>query len=441
MRTSIKQLLCIAIVLCISSWGQAQILNRVKQKAEQRANQKIDQAIDKGLDKTEDAAKTDKNKKDSTSKNTNTKTNTNSKTATSEAEASANAPAEFKTYAKFDFIPGDKIIAVEDFSQVAPGDFPGKWNTNSTGDIQTVDGRTGNWLSISKPGVFLPEFITALPENFTLEFELYCSKDYSFYSSAFNVIFASLKNPGKEFSTWKEYGPGPREGVLCWFHPQDAGMANGHSGYEVWNNNSSDLRNEASTAQFKSKDNNYVKVSIWRQKNRLRVYMNEEKIWDVPRAFANDVNYNSVMVMRGNSHKPEDRFLFSNIRLAAGAADTRNRLVTEGKFVTRGILFDVNSDKIKGESYGVLKDIATVLKENADLKVKIVGHTDSDGDDKSNLDLSKRRAESVRSILSKEFGIDATRMQTDGKGEGEPVDKNTSTEGKANNRRVEFIKL
>jgi outer membrane protein OmpA-like peptidoglycan-associated protein len=201
------------------------------------------------------------------------------------------------------------------------------------------------------------------------------------------------------------------------------------------------MQNEGSTGQFRSKENNYVKVSIWRQKNRLRVYMNEEKIWDVPRAFVNDVNYNSLLIMRHSSHNPEDRYLFSNLRLAVGAADTRNRLVTEGKFVTRGILFDVNSDKIKGESYGVLKDISTVLKENADMKVKIVGHTDTDGDDKSNLDLSKRRAESVKTMLAKEFGIDAARIQTDGKGESEPADKNITAEGKANNRRVEFIKL
>lgn len=440
MRTSTKLLLCLSVLLCVSFWGQSQILNRVKQRAEQRANQKIDRAIDKGLDKTEDAAKTDKNKKDTASKN-NSSTSGNSKNATAQTEGDPKDPAEFKTYAKFDFIPGDKIIAVEDFSQVAPGDFPDKWNTNSTGDIQTVEGRQGHWLSIAQPGIFLPEFITALPDNFTLEFELYCSKNYSFYSSAFNVIFASLKNPGKEFSNWKQYGSGPREGILCWFHPQDAGMKNGHSGYEVWNNNSNDLKNEGPTGQFRSKENNYVKVSIWRQKTRLRVYMNEEKIWDVPRAFVNGVNYNSLLIMRHTSYKPEDRYLFSNIRLAVGAADTRNRLVTEGKFVTRGILFDVNSDKIKGESYGVLKDIATVLKENADLKVKIVGHTDSDGDDKSNLDLSKRRAESVKAMLSKEFGIEAGKMQTDGKGEGEPLDKNTTSEGKANNRRVEFIKL
>lgn len=441
MRT-FKPLACIAILLCICLLSQGQILNRVKQKAEQRANQKIDKAIDKGLDKTEEAAKTDKNKKDTTKTTTSKKeTSSNSQTTTADGEATTKNSADFKTYAKFDFVPGEKIVAVEDFSQVAPGDFPDKWNTNSTGDIQTVDGRTGNWLSIAKPGIFLPEFITALPENFTLEFELYCSKNYSFYSSPFNVIFASLKNPGKEFTNWRQYGPGPREGVLCWFHPQDAGMKNGHSGYTVWNNSTDDLKNEGSTAQFRSKVNNYVKVSIWRQKNRLRVYMNEEKIWDVPRAFANGVNYNSLLIMRHNSHNPEDRFLFSNIRLAVGAADTRNRLVTEGKFVTRGILFDVNSDKIKAESYGVLKDISTVLNDNADLKVKIVGHTDGDGDDKSNIDLSKRRAESVKAMLSKEFGIDAARIQTDGKGESEPADKNTSAEGKANNRRVEFIKL
>ncbi|MGB8316528.1 MAG: OmpA family protein, partial [Ignavibacteriaceae bacterium] len=73
--------------------------------------------------------------------------------------------------------------------------------------------------------------------------------------------------------------------------------------------------------------------------------------------------------------------------------------------------------------------------------VRIVGHTDSDGDDKTNLDLSKKRAASVKSSLAYEFGIDESRMETDGKGEAEPVSDNNSPEGKANNRRVEFIKI
>jgi outer membrane protein OmpA-like peptidoglycan-associated protein len=119
----------------------------------------------------------------------------------------------------------------------------------------------------------------------------------------------------------------------------------------------------------------------------------------------------------------------------------RSKLITEGKLVSYGIYFDVNKDVVKSESFGTIKQIADVLKENANVKIKIVGHTDSDGDDKSNLDLSQRRAASVKSVLVKEFGIDASRIETDGKGESEPVAKNDSVINKALNRRVEFIKL
>ncbi len=90
---------------------------------------------------------------------------------------------------------------------------------------------------------------------------------------------------------------------------------------------------------------------------------------------------------------------------------------------------------------GRLNDIAKVLKENPAVRIKIVGHTDSDGNDAINLDLSKRRAASVKNEMEKNFGIEATRMETDGKGELQPIAPNTSAEGKAQNRRVEFIKL
>jgi outer membrane protein OmpA-like peptidoglycan-associated protein len=121
--------------------------------------------------------------------------------------------------------------------------------------------------------------------------------------------------------------------------------------------------------------------------------------------------------------------------------DTRNRLLTEGKWVTHGILFDVNSDRIRGESYGTLKEIAAVLKENPAVRVRIVGHTDSDGDDASNLDLSRRRAAAVKTALAAEFGIESARMETEGRGESEPAAGNDTAAGKANNRRVEFLKL
>jgi len=75
------------------------------------------------------------------------------------------------------------------------------------------------------------------------------------------------------------------------------------------------------------------------------------------------------------------------------------------------------------------------------VKVKIIGHTDADGDDGNNLALSKKRSESVKEALSKDFGIDKSRLETDGKGESEPASANTTAEGKANNRRVEFVKM
>ena len=131
----------------------------------------------------------------------------------------------------------------------------------------------------------------------------------------------------------------------------------------------------------------------------------------------------------------------NNLRLAVGAPDTRNKLLTEGKFVTSGIHFDVNSDKIKPDSYGILKEVATVLKENEAVKIKIVGHTDSDGDDAKNMELSKKRAEAVKNALTGEFQISNARIEIDGKGETMPLSKNDTPVGKAQNRRVEFIKM
>jgi len=86
-------------------------------------------------------------------------------------------------------------------------------------------------------------------------------------------------------------------------------------------------------------------------------------------------------------------------------------------------------------------EISKVLTDNPTVKIKIVGHTDSDGDDKSNLDLSKRRAESVKNSLVNDFSIDETRIQTEGKGESDPIAKNDFPVNKAKNRRVEFLKL
>jgi OmpA-OmpF porin, OOP family len=341
--------------------------------------------------------------------------------------AADNAPA-FQAFSKFDFVPGEKIVALDDFSQDAIGDFPAKWNTNASAEIVTIAGKAGRWLKLAGTGFFLPEFVNALPDDFTLEFDVLTPPTFEGYY--LNAVITDLPSGGA--ANWSA----ATNSLILRLLP-GSGNA-GTSETQVRQDSNSAAQATKSVTQF-TKAANPVHVSMWRQRQRIRVYLNEEKVWDLPRAFLATAKLNMLVFgLRVDDVKGE--YYIGNLRLAVGAPDTRNKIVTQGKWVSHGILFDVNSDRIKGESYGSLKEIAGVLTENADLKVQIVGHTDADGDTAANLDLSKRRAASVKTALASEFKIDAGRMDTDGKGEGEPVDKNDTPAGKANNRRVEFIK-
>jgi outer membrane protein OmpA-like peptidoglycan-associated protein len=332
-------------------------------------------------------------------------------------------------------------LAYDDFAKDDVGDYPASWNTNSTGEVVNSSARDGHMLMLRKQGKFIPEYIKLLPENFTFECDVICNDKFSYYSPALSLYFLSGKNDKQVFDG-SFIGFQKRSGVKISLHPT-GGINNGGIGYvESFDNGESSLKNEINTMQFKSASGvRMVHMSIWRQKQRLRVYLNEEKIFDLSRAFPDDKAYSTALFEITGDVKGEDRYLLSNLKLASGLPDTRNKLLNDGKFVTSGILFDVNSDKIKQQSYGVLKDIANVLSENASINVKIVGHTDTDGNAADNLSLSKRRAEAVKAALIKSFGIDASRLQTDGKGASEPIASNSTTEGKANNRRVEFLKL
>jgi len=319
--------------------------------------------------------------------------------------ANAAAAPAFESYSKYDFVPGEKVMALDDFSQDAVGDFPAKWNTNGSGEIVTIAGQQGRWLKLTRGGFFTPEFITQLPDNFTLEFDVMVAPTFT-SGSTLNVALAELANL-KEPAPWQSSNntftttmtPGPSEGFSGMITRQDGSSASA---------------NQVSTAQLAAKSNRPVHVSLWRQRQRVRVYLNQDKVWDIPRALAASAKLNALIVFVPGMVDPSMEYYVGNLRVATGAPDTRNKLLTEGKWVSHGILFDVNSDRIKGESYGSLKEIAGVLTETADLKVQIVGHTDSDGDDASNLDLSKRRAAAVKTALTSQFGIEAGRMDTDG---------------------------
>lgn len=343
------------------------------------------------------------------------------------------AAPDFQAFSRFDFVPGEKVVGIEDFSQDSIGDFPAKWNTNAAGEIVTVAGKPGRWLKLTRAGVFIPEFMPILPDSFTLEFDVLVPPAFNsgYLLNASIVQLADVRQiqPWQSsdnrftFTVW----PGGPTWHTSWTARLDANSATGTT------------IGGASTETKSPWKSDPLHVAVTRQGARVRVYLNQEKLWDVPKALLPAAKYNAILFFVPNVDAGSEYFV-SNVRLAVGAPDTRNKLLTQGKWVTNGILFDVNSDRIKGESYGTLKEVAGVLTENADLKVQIVGHTDSDGDAAANLDLSRRRAASVKAALAAEFKIDAARMDTDGKGEDEPADKGTTAAAKANNRRVEFIK-
>jgi len=117
-------------------------------------------------------------------------------------------------------------------------------------------------------------------------------------------------------------------------------------------------------------------------------------------------------------------------------------LVKEGMAITlRGVYFDLNKATIKPESHSALQDAANIMNENPTIRVEIQGHTDSQGSDEYNKTLSQRRAQSVVTYIIQNFGIAADRLVATGFGEAKPVADNATPEGRALNRRVEFVIL
>jgi len=428
----ISLLTCLAVLLFQISF--AQLGDVIKRKAGEGVRQGTaagtERTIDKGIDKI--FSKKDKKKKDgNNNSDPSSGNNTTQQPNSNPASAKAQTPS-IKAYTRYDFIPGEKILGYDEFSQDAVGDFPDKWTTNASGEVMTVDQYPGKWLNVSKQGFFIPQFIKALPDNFTAEFDvLFLPMAERQGPNTSSLGFQIINNPGGR--TNFEYGPDRAYFELDPYLGNVAIASYTKAGEKI-------LSNEFSFNGLNRNKLFTYHVAVWRQKTRLRVYLNETKVVDAPSLLVPDVKYNSFR-FTSSLNNDGSTWLISNFKYASGLPDTRNKLITEGKFSTTGILFDVNAATIKASSYGTLKDIATVLKENAAVKVKIVGHTDSDGDNAANLGLSKKRAEAVKDMLSKEFGIDESRMETEGKGETQPAAQNSTTEGKAQNRRVEFIKL
>lgn len=331
----------------------------------------------------------------------------------------------FQAYSQYDFVPGDKIIFYEDFNQDAIGDFPGLWTTNQSGEVNKLSVAEGKWFNLnSLEGNWWFNKQIDFPENYILEFDIVPKKSPARYALGIAMYgeksFVEMSNPYNNSTT----------GLIIKIS-NDAWVTMGLKAGQPKITGNSRLN------PVKQEKVNHV--IIWVQKRRVRIYHQGAKVLDMPTNLYEDSKFSrlSFELYRGASSSS----YVSNIKITTASPDIRNKLLTEGKLVCYGIYFDVNKDIVKPESYGTLKEIAGIINETPDVKVKIIGYTDSDGDDASNLDLSKRRAAAVKTELIKNFGVKADRLLSDGAGETKPVAPNDSPANKAKNRRVEFIKM
>ncbi len=406
-------------------------------KVEEKTEKKTGEVIDKVLDPQKKEAKSnDANHDKNHDKNDNSPTrNTEESASKTDKKQSDNPTQEVKSAA--DFVAGDKVIVMEDFIQDAIGDFPVNWLTNTSGEVVTLSDSPQRWLKLTGKGAYTITDIKKLPLNFTFEFDLYANPEFSYYSTFLHIAFIeSLKK--NEYATWEEYSDG-KEGVRISLSPitESDGEYLGRSKMKVVSEREKVMENELKISSFNRDKQNLVKVQFWRQKNRLRVYVGGKKIWDLPNAFQ-EANYNGVVFFIDDYHTTEDKYCISNLRLAEAGIDTRHKLLQTGTFTTNEILFDVGKATIKPSSAKVIDEIGKVLKENPSIKVSITGHTDSDGDDKKNLELSEFRAMAVKTELVRKFELNEDNIQVIGIGETQPIAPNTTEEGKKQNRRVEF---
>lgn len=386
----------------------AQFFKKIKQKAEQAVNKAIDKKSD-----NEPAAKEE--------------------TAAADNNGAAPKPSDtekkdVKVYSKFDFVPGSSILYFDNFEKDNIGEAPLGWLTTTSAETVTIDGLEGKWLQLGSTSSkhLVRSKKQGWGNNFTVEFDLLIVKD----SYDPRIDFA-LINTGGNLVTDEHNLQSGKNVLYVSTILGDGGKQSRVSLYNTDNINKaiSDRMSENLTYGSSAP----VHVSMCVQGKRFRFWWNEKKIFDLQAVnedfLPNQFGFNFGSVGGCN-------YYVSNFRIAKDVPDTRAQF-EEGKLISN-LLFYSGKAELKPESMGALLDVSKVLKD-ATAPVKIVGHTDADGDDAANMKLSQQRADAVKQILVSQYNIDESKLTTEGRGETQPIADNNNAEGKAQNRRVEFI--
>jgi OOP family OmpA-OmpF porin len=386
--------------------AQAGILDKAKKKAEDKAKEKTEEKVDEKVDEALEGKQQDTTKEEQGAEET------AGGAAQGEAKPVSGGAAEDMTlYTKYDFIPGDKVIFYDDMKGDEEGEFPRRWNLER-GVFEVVRLGSEYWIMCTDKGSVRPKIQDApLPPKYTVEMETY-SNGVDKSGHYYDIFW--LDSEGNEIGQFY--------------------LRNGDGTFLAI------LGQEKASKQLPEKLGKGIHVMrIMATTQSIKCYVDNERVANVPQV----ENFHPVgfKITTDPWQEENNPLLFRGFRFAEGGKTLREQLDETGKIITHGILFDVNSAKIKAESYKTLQEIGKLLQDDPQLRLSIEGHTDSDGTDEHNLTLSQDRANSVRDYLVSTFKVDTGRLEAKGWGESKPIDTNDTAEGKANNRRVELVKL
>lgn len=396
-----KTILSIILIAFSISISQAQLLKKLKQKAEEVASRAVNKPAEK---KEEDTTAT---------------------SSGTDKTASASAPSNLKVYSKFDFVPGSSILYFDNFEKDNIGEAPLGWITSASAEVVSIEGLEGNWVKMASTSAnhFIRSKKQSWGNNFTIEFDLLLVKNS--YDPRIDI---NLINSGGHLVTDESILQNGKKPALN-FSAILSGANMSRASLYAGDNKISD----AMTESLPYSNTVPVHVSMCVQGKRFRMWWNDRKLYDLQA-----INEEYLPNQLGFSFYGTGGFetYISNIRIAKDIPDTRAKF-EEGKIVSN-LMFFSGTAKLRPESMGALLDVSKVLKDATSI-VKIIGHTDSDGDDITNIKLSQQRADVVKDILVSQYNIDESKLTTEGRGETQPLANNKTSEGKAQNRRVEFI--
>jgi OmpA-OmpF porin, OOP family len=337
------------------------------------------------------------------------------------AAAAAQVEAEPGTgaWANYDFIPGERVLFAEDYSADNVGDFPRRM-TFVNGNWEIVEWEGRRLLRNTGPrgsAVHIP-LAEALPERFTIELDVFFPEQLNW------TLNVATDRPPRALHAGRSI-----PGNFFRISAGGTGVAAGTKGSGV----------EALSQTRGTLEKALTPVRIMVDGRYAKVFVNERRVANVP----NGEFARGPVIYLENGYQANEKhpMYIGAIRIAAGGRSLYDVLEAEGRVATQGIYFATNSDRIRPESTPTLTEIGTMLQKHPSLRLAIEGHTDSDGEDAYNQQLSKRRAAAVKTYLVQTFAIDAGRLETAGYGESKPVADNATPEGKQQNRRVELVKL